>query len=76
MLGHHSRPQSCTFSDIVQVLATVTSARVSFVQVLATVTSARVSFVRVLATDFSLRKTETRKGPDNLVFLSDSDERC
>ncbi len=62
MLGHHSRPQSCTFSGIVQVLATVTSAR--------------VSFVRVLATDFSLRKTENREGLDNLVFLSDSDERC
>ncbi len=27
MLGHHTRPQSCNFSGIVQVLATVTSAR-------------------------------------------------
>ena len=25
---------------------------------------------------FLLRKTENRKRPDNLVFLSDSDERC
>ena len=66
---HHSHPQSCTFVGCVQVLATVTSARVSF-GAHSRPTSCTLSVLcEFLQPTFLFTKTENRHRPDKLVFL-------